>query len=236
MLNEISSSDASVEIYAHSVGFIHGNCADSDHLLTRRKKSLVAIDTPLAITLRYYTKTAGSCSARSHRPTKHRHHTMSSDLRRPRPETTLLRKSTGDASCRTVGTSSMTSCSTQSPGRSERREPMQDNRRQRRQSHEDVSDEDSLQDMLDSMIAESSAKWKSSVQTMQTSTMLQSSWSSLPATEASISRVPSVDDLVRKQQEEIQTLKDALATTAPIAHVSIPAMAPMDHDELTVDL
>lgn len=123
-------------------------------------------------------------------------------------------------------------------------------------------DEDSLQDMLDSMIAETSAKWKSSVQTMQTSTMLHhAGWTTnngpmdLPTTTPiaplPLSRVSSeVEDLVRKQQEEIKSLRHALTTVTavasssssssppPITHVTIPFThhSLEDHDELTVDL
>jgi hypothetical protein len=232
-------------------------------------------------------------------------------------------RSTGGSciSAKTVGTASMTSCSTQeTPGTSpnsrysnagsgscldvarptRRRHtttglPDQHQQDRTRRMVVDESDEphtdnddddDSLHDMLDHMIAESSAKWKSSVQTMHTSTKAQlqqmhtqqqqhaASWSNGldtgltrgTITPLSLSRVASVEDIVRKQQEEIAVLRQAIQLSTPqpmqmmtmtpmttisaasssqqlppqppITHLSIPLHHQHDdvHDELTVDL
>jgi hypothetical protein len=234
-------------------------------------------------------------------------------------------RSTGGSciSAKTVGTASMTSCSTQeTPGTSpnsrysnagsgsclldvasrptRRRHtttglPDQHQQDRTRRMVVDESDEphtdndddddDSLHDMLDHMIAESSAKWKSSVQTMHTSTKAQlqqmqsqqqqhaASWSNGldtgltrgTITPLSLSRVASVEDIVRKQQEEIAVLRQAIQLSTPqpmmmtmtpittisaasssqqlppqppITHLSIPLHHQLDdmHDELTVDL
>jgi hypothetical protein len=252
-------------------------------------------------------------------------HTNNNDVPLRRPHTIKARRSTGGSciSAKTVGTASMTSCSTATQGSPSNRSsattglPLRGARRRhtttaipddthpmvgdnnnesssrllnraKSTSHDDDNDndnddDDSLQDMLDHMIAESSAKWKSSVQTMQTSTMqlhhsslsnsLDNSTSTTPMMMMGVappmlvtplpsiaplplSRVASVEDLVRKQQEEIAVLRQAIqlstTTTAaaaaasspqqpppPITHLSFPLQhhhSLDEHDELTVDL
>lgn len=87
-----------------------------------------------------------------------------------------------------------------------------------------ADDSDSL-DLLDEMINETSARWKESIQSMTTTTMMHHSWNSLPT--------PRLE--YAKSTRRSSTPQPPPPRRVPVSHVNVPVFASPPDDEITLD-
>lgn len=94
-------------------------------------------------------------------------------------------------------------------------------------------DEDSLIDMLDSMIADTSARWKASLPKQTLTSSTRASFESLRRASHETPQQPPPQP-VQKQRRPVKVTQHPIAKDAPIPIIQIPTIQPAV-DEITLD-
>lgn len=98
-------------------------------------------------------------------------------------------------------------------------------------------------DFLDEMINETSARWKESIQSITTTTMMQNSWTSLSSNSNALPSTPEDGFTGRGSSQRSSSAttprpptRRARTTTAPVSHVNVPAgFSHTPDDDITMD-